>query len=489
MNKIISPIRLTFLALLTMAIVIVYLITVYKLQIIEGKAYYDASINSIVSYETVVAARGNIMDRYGRVLVENRPVNNLVIDEDALFSTEGLDPNAAILELVRLVTGYGETYTDTLPITKTPPFEYTEMTDIQRVFLEAYLNDKSLNTDTSAVELMAYMRDRYSIDNSYTSEETRIIAGVRYEINGRYSRDFATADYIFAQDVSIDLIIQLMERDIPGFAVTTSYVREYNTSYAAHILGYTGPMSADEYEIYQELGYPLDATVGKSGAELAFESMLHGTDGEVRITRNKDGIEISAEYTTPPEPGNNIYLTLDIGLQAKAESTLASYIENTNAQREVQNAQLMAEGNLSDIEELIIGGAIVAVDVQTGEPLCIANYPTYDLATFSEDYSTLLADESRPLVNRALSGLYSPGSTFKPLMALAALNENYIGGEDQITCEHIFDKYQDAGYAPRCTGTHGPITVSQALAYSCNVFFYTVGDVMGIDLTACHGLR
>lgn len=157
MNRIINPIRLAFFSLLIMALVIVYLMELYRLQIIEGNAYYDASINSIVSHETVTAARGKIIDRYGRVLVENRQVHNLVIDEKALFGTEGLDPNAAILDIVNLLTEYGNTYTDTLPITRTPPFEYTEMTDIQRVFLEAYLNDKGLDANTSAVELMAYM--------------------------------------------------------------------------------------------------------------------------------------------------------------------------------------------------------------------------------------------------------------------------------------------------------------------------------------------
>ena len=376
MNKILKPLRLTFLGLITVAVVAIYLVTLYKLQIIEGEAYYAESLNNQVSEERVVAARGNIMDRYGRVLVENRLVNNLVIDEKALFGTEGLDPNAAILELVNMVTEYGGSYTDTLPITKAPPFEYTEMTDIQRVFLEAYLKDKSLPESTSAVELMAYMRDRYGIDSSYSAEETRIIAGVRYEINGRYSHGFATADYIFAQDVSVDLIIRLMERDIPGFSVSTSYVREYNTSYASHILGYIGLMNAEEMEKYDKSLYSNDAQVGKDGVEYTFESYLHGIDGQVRTTSTASGVVTSTVYTKEPIPGNHIYLTLDIGLQEATENALNSYITVENEAREAQREEYEKYGgDEKDLKELITGGAAVVVDVDSGEPLSIASWP------------------------------------------------------------------------------------------------------------------
>ena len=190
MEKLIRPVRLAIVALLSAAILIVCMVTLYKLQIVEGRAYYEESQNNNISYPTVTAARGSIMDRYGRVLVENRVCNNLVIDETELFPDGKAETiakaNAAILQLAEMIVQYGDTYTDTLPITKTPPFEYTEMSDLQRVFLSAYLKDKKLPETTSAVELMAFMRDRYQIDNSYTAEQTRIIAGIRYEINVRY---------------------------------------------------------------------------------------------------------------------------------------------------------------------------------------------------------------------------------------------------------------------------------------------------------------
>ena len=258
------------------------------------------------------------------------------------------------------------------------------------------------------------------------------------------------------------------------------YIREYNTAYAPHVLGYTGLMTAEEYDTYKEKGYPMDATVGKSGVEAAFESLLHGVDGKAKLTSTSEGVITSTVYTEIPQPGNNIYLTLDIELQSAAETALASYITTTNAETERNNAQLQAKGNLKDMKELIKGGALVAIDVRTGEPLCIASYPTYNLQTFLRDYSALQEDEGTPMLNRALQGLYSPGSTFKPCMALAALTEGFIDGKTEIVCTGVYKKYQDAGYAPGCTGSHGSLTVDKALTYSCNFFFYTVGDTIQI---------
>ena len=477
-EKLIAPGRLAFLIIFVFAILTLYIAKLYKLQIIEGNAYYEASINSITSHETIIAARGNILDRYGRLLVSNRNCNNLLINNDELF--EQADPNTIILKMCAIITKNGDSYNDELPITTTAPFEFTSnISELQQTQLNAWLDANGLPSDATATEILAKMRTRYDIDGNYTAEDLRIIAGVRYGINIRYVIN--TSDYTFAEDVSISTITELMEADLPGFDVQVSYIREYNTIHAAHILGYTGLMTAEEYEIYQELGYPLNATVGKSGAEYAFEPLLHGTNGVSEITRNIDGIVTSTVYSTPPKPGNNIYLTIDTELQAMAESTLTEYIEGTNEQREATNEQLVTQQKYNEVEELITGGSIVALDVNTGEPLCIANYPTYDLTTFLEDYEKLLEDDRLPLVDRALTGMYSPGSTFKPCVALAALNERIIGADSQITCAHIIDKYADAGYAPRCTGTHGAITVTQALTYSCNVFFFELGDKMGIN--------
>ena len=245
MEKLIRPGRLVVMAIVTALLIVVSVVTLYKLQIVEGKAYYEESRNNKVTTKRVTAARGSIMDRYGRVLVQNRVCNNLIIDTTELFLDDDPDyvrANANILSLINAILAYGDSYTDTLPITKEPPFEFTDMTSIQRETLKAYMREKEIPENATAVEVMAYMRSRYKIDNSYTAEETRKIAGVRYEINSRYIHNFATSPYIFAEDVSMDLITTLMEQDVPGFDVQSGFVREYTTSYASHILGYVGMM-------------------------------------------------------------------------------------------------------------------------------------------------------------------------------------------------------------------------------------------------------
>ena len=500
MEKLIKPARLALMAIITVALIAVSAVTLYKLQIIEGRAYYEESRNNIVSTVRVPAARGSLMDRYGRVLVENRICNNLLIDEKDLFPDSAPETiakaNATILELANTITEYGDSYTDTLPITKQPPFEYTSMTDVQRVFLNAYIADKAdegLGENPSAVELMAYMRDRYQIDNSYTAEETRIIAGVRYEINGRYSHGFATADYIFAQDVSMDLIATLMERGVPGFDVETSFIRDYNTISAPQILGYTSMMQSGEVEKYSALGYDLDAQVGREGAEKAFETYLHGTDGKARVTRTASGVVTSTVYTEETVPGDHVYLTLDIGLQEAAENALNSFITKENETRAAKNAELdLYGGSDSDYKQLITGGAAVAVDVASGEPLAIATWPGYDLAAaLLDNFAVAGTADNSPMYNRALMGTYAPGSTFKPCVAIAALNEGRITTTTTITDEGVFRKYEEYGDPPKCwiydpysKLTHGTINLSEAITHSCNYFFYTLADYLQISLMA-----
>ena len=476
--------------LLILAVTVIFLISLYRLQIVEGAAYYEQSENSIVTTNTVLAARGNILDRYGRVLVSNSVCNNLLINSDELFEQD--DPNAIILELVQAVKDSGNKYTDTLPITASAPFEYvSNMTDLQRTRLDAYLKANDLPTSTTAVELMAFFRDAFDIDNNYTSEQMRIVVGVRYEIKIRYVIN--TSDYIFAEDVSIDLITKLMENDVPGFKVQSSYIRDYNTDYAAHLLGYVGMMNEEEYKDYRNDGYQLNAMVGKDGAEKAFESYLHGTDGTAVVTTTRGGTIISTRYTKEPVPGNQIYLTIDLGLQEAAEISLNNFIIETNKQREIDNATFEAQGNTKDVKDMITGGAVVAINVKTGEPLCIASAPTFNLSTLMDDYDTLMKDESAPLFNRALNGTYAPGSTFKPVTAIASLDKKIVTTATTIYDKGIFDKYADQGYAPTCWlyphGSHGDVNAAKAIEVSCNYYFYTVGEQLGIDALSSYALR
>ena len=487
MYKIVKPSRVAALLIIFFLIIAVYLVFLYKLQIIEGEKYYNQSNELIKETKTVTAARGNILDRYGRILVSNKECYNIKIDITKLFASE--DPNSVILELVDMVRGYGDDYTDDLPITMEPPFEYDpNMTEIQRTMLNAYFKDKGsdLPDNPTAVELMAYMRTRYDIDNSYSSEQMRLIAGVRYSINVRYAIN--TADYVFVQDASMGLISSIMENKLTGIEVSRAYIRNYNTDYAAHLLGYVGLMTQEEFEKYSLLEYANDAYVGKDGIEYAFETDLHGKDGEVEETRNASGTILSTVYTKEPQPGNHIYLTIDSVLQEQAERILASGITSMQKTRATERAEGIARGDYDpEMKDEITGGAAVVVNVKTGEPLAIASYPTYDVSTIIEKYAELLATPNAPLFNRALMGAYAPGSAFKPCTAIASLTEGIINQETKVKCEGVYTRYAAEGYSPECWiwqqgYTHPEEDVVGALRDSCNYFFYTCGNELGVDL-------
>lgn len=484
-NRLIKPGRITAMILVFVLLMVVYLYFLYELQIIEGEEYYNRSSAISSTTRTVTAVRGSILDRYGRVLVGNAECYNLQIDTDKLFASD--NPNKTILELVEMVNSFGDTYTDDLPISMEPPFEYNEdMTAIQRTMLDAYFVRQELDPNSTAVELMSYMRTRYEIDNSYTAEQMRIIAGVRYSINVRYAIN--TSPYIFVQDASMELISSIMEQKLTGIEVERAYVRKYNTEYAAHILGYVGLMTQEEYERYSLLDYANDAMVGKDGIESAFESYLHGEDGEVVEYRNASGTILSTVYTKEPVPGNHIYLTIDSVLQEQTERILASGVEYLKKYYTQAKAEAAGRGEPVDPEfkDEITGAAAVVVNVRTGEPLAMASWPTYDVSTVIEKYQELLETPNAPLFNRALMGAYAPGSTFKPCTSIAALTKGIINTEDRVKCEGVFTKYAADGYAPECWiwsegYTHDEENVTAAIRDSCNYFFYTIGNDLGVD--------
>ena len=486
-NRLVKPGRVAGLVILILLLLTVYLVALYKLQIIEGEANYNRSSELTNTERVVTAARGNIYDRYGRTLVSNEETYNLKIDTKKLFAND--DPNSVILELVHMVQGYGDEYTDDLPITMTPPFEYDpDMTAIQRTMLDAYYVRQEIDPNSTAVELMSYMRTRYNIDNSYSAEEMRIIAGVRYSINVRYA--VPTADYIFVEDASMKLISSIMENKLVGIEVERAYSRKYGTEYAAHILGYTGLMTQEEYEKYSLLNYSTDAMVGKDGVEYAFENYLHGKDGKVIETRNSAGTVLATVYEEEPEPGNHVYLTIDSVLQEQTERILANGVSILKQNIAQKRAEGTARGDYNvDLKDEITGAAAVVVNVKTGEPLAMASWPTYNVATILEDYQELLEAENAPLFNRTLMGTYAPGSTFKPCTAIAALTMGIVNTEDKIKCEGVYTRYAAEGYAPECWIwnstkdhlTHPEENVTTAIRDSCNYYFYSIGNYLGVD--------
>jgi len=446
----------------------------FKLQT-PASAAGRTDASSSYTYQTVVsAARGSILDRNGKVLVTNRASYNIQLTGYVLFNSD--NPNASLLQLAELCRKRGIQYTDHLPISLEKPYTSTLDTTAGpwQDYFSQFLAYKKWDSDISPQNLIKLMKDTWSIPDSWTDEQARLVIGLRYELALRYAVD-SLGPYTLVSDVSSNDLSALMELNIPGLTVETGTVREYATKYAAHILGRVGPMNPAEYATYKDQGYAMDASVGKDGLEQAFEPYLHGTDGVRVTTVSKKGEILNEHYSTLPNAGDNVELTIDIDLQKAAEDALASVIADLRK----NGVGLKEEGK--DAE----GGALVAMDVKTGEVLACASNPTFDLSAYSKDFAQLKTAKYAPLYNRALSAAYPPGSIYKMVTSIAAIDKGGIGRFYKIRDKGIYKFY--ANYQPKCLiytnygTTHGVINMMQALAVSCNYYFYEVGRLTGIE--------
>ena len=472
MQKMYKPIRVGVLFTLIAVLLTIYVSALYKMQLYDAgpavaKLYPQRTYSRTV---TLPSSRGNIYDRNGVLLASGRPSYNITLNRTALL----YDParNDVIQELVYTTMDENVQYTDTFPITRGAPFTYiSDMTAEQRRRLDEYFKEFNLDPDISASDLLAKMRSHYGIDYTVSIADARLIIGVRYELEIRAIIG-TLAPYIFASDVTPEFVALIEERGLTGVFVETVYIREYHTTYAAHLLGYIRPMSPAQVEIYyKELGYPMDALVGQTGAEAAFEELLHGVDGRQVITMSDTGTVTRVVTLQEPEPGEHIYLTIDIDFQMMVEHALSAHIDILNADREEES-------------DRITGGAVVVTDVRTGEILAAASYPTFNPITLSRDFPRLDSDPSRPMWNRATQGGYNPGSTFKMVTAFAGLRHGVITRYFPIDDLGVYSVLGDTGntYRPTCwyyqlnSVGHGPLDVVQALEQSCNYFFMSVAD-------------
>ena len=451
-----------------------FAVRMYSLQILgTGKVVDNASAYTIEI--RVRASRGDILDVHGNKLVGNRASYNMVFNSYVLLSSD--NPNESLRRLVNLCAEQGIEYEDHFPVTKERPYEYChdEFNSSWQDYFLAYLADVDIDSDISANRLMKALRSRYRIPDEWTDEEARRVIGLRYELALR-SEITNLASYEFIVDVTDQNMTAILELNTPGLTAEVSTVREYYTDYAAHVLGYVSKMDAADWEIYKEKGYEMDAYVGKAGLEKAYEDVLHGTDGLLRRTVDKNGNIISEYWVKEPVSGMNVETSIDINAQMAAEDAMEAEVRRIAEQNGIDGA-----GKGSDIT----GAAVVAVEVKTGKILVCASYPSYDLETFLEDYNDLLADESRPLNNRALGLAYPPGSTFKICMTIAGIDAGIINKGYTITDQGVYTKYD--GFSPTCMiwanrgATHGTIDVTEALRDSCNYYFYTLGDMMAVE--------
>ena len=463
--------------------------SLYDAQMIHGAEYLARSQNSIAETQTVEAARGDILDRYGRVLVSNRVTYQVALNTDAMEKNR----NDILLALIRIARDAGVEWEDTLPITAQPPFRYTTDTPFQYTTTDEegspttshtrlgrlavkmkWIDDPTADGAQgaplpTAEELLEKMRESFQLE--LEGADMRAVAGVLYEL---YYRSMVNSwpPYVFAEGVDIDFISKVKEQGLSGVEIEAATVRTYNTEYAAHLLGRVGAI--ENWDAYKDLDldgdgtpdYEMDDTVGKEGAELAFESYLRGTAGVREVERNTSGKVVSEKWTTAPQPGDNVVLTIDIDLQKQVEDILSQAIP-----------QLASE----DTE----GAACVVMDVNRAEVLASASYPSYHLATYSADLAENSADPLKPFLNRAFQGVYAPGSTFKMVTAVAGLESGIIEPDTEIMDTGVYTYYQDDG--PQCwywrqyRRKHGLVNVSEALEVSCNVFFFDVGRRVGIQ--------
>lgn len=462
--------RTNLLIALFCATLSLFVAVLYQTQIVNGSRYRSNSVQRDIQTERVNSVRGEILDTYGRVLVTNELSYNVTLD----YAAMGARRNEVLDELLAICREEGVSWTSELRISDAPPWTYTSDTpltyqqknsDGELVTRRTYLGslagkckwwDPDKEPEPAAPELFQSMCVTFGlIEKGETPTQAhRDLAGVLYEVYLRL-REVDNSEYLFARGVGIAFISKVKERALPGVRIDTATTRKYETSYAAHVLGYTGAIPRESAEHYKELGYPNNATVGVAGVELAFEEKLHGVSGTRRIEKDENGNVISQEWSREPEPGDNAVLTLDIALQATTEDLLAQYAARQEEQKPM---------------------AAAVVDM-TGGVLALASYPTYDLSSFLENYSDLESDPNSPMLNRATHGVYAPGSTFKMLTAVAALSEEVITPDERIECTGTYTFYPPPDQ-PHCwiwPGRHGYDNVTKAITDSCNCFFYDVG--------------
>ncbi len=474
--------RYSIIIIIALLISFIYTYKLLQLQIVKGEEYMELSQQRLRRLIPAAAPRGEIFDRYGRPLLVNKMGFSVQIFKSNISEEQF---NNTILELIKLLEENEEFYTDTLPISY-PPFEFTFSESEKLSKKDRELNWKKtrdIPAEYTPIETIEILKKKYGISKKYNDIDTRKNIGIRYEMD---VRGFGVnTPFTIASDINLDTVMQIEERhfDFPGVNIVTEYTRNYvYDELAAHILGRTDIIYKDEYEVLKNKGYGMNDIIGKDGIEKVAEKDLKGKDGTKSIEQNIDGKLIQVVNAKPYIPGNNVILTIDIELQKVAEEALKRTIEDIRLK-----GRITKQGQDAD------SGAVVVIDVNTGEVLAMATYPTYNPKNFKEEYNNLYKDPLKPMLNRAISGAYAPASTFKMLTAIAALEENIINKDTRIKDQGVYRYYQYDGprcwiYSPRYGyRTHGNINVSEAIRDSCNYFFYDVGRRLKIENLLSYG--
>lgn len=461
-----------------------FFIDLFRIQVVNAAEYSTQKVTLRSVDTTVEAARGEILDCNGVPLVVNEQISSIVLDASYFPSTsEQEQRNAILCALIHLTEEAGVAWNDDLPLVfdVNGNIQYKENAESDIAFLKSR-DVLHLNAYATAQNCFDGLIEKFDLQD-YSKEDARKIASVCYSLK-RIA--FSAANpYTFADEIPGTLAAKIKENSAlyAGVDVRVTSKRKYTDgTIAPHILGVVGKLNAEEYNAKKEAfdtesanpdlsaqdkqtlslrAYSMDDTIGKFGIESAMESYLRGTNGIMTTTTDSDGNKTS-ELTTAPKDGDAVILTIDSVFQKQVQDALGRFIQNYR-----------------DKESIPAVGSAVVIDVKSGAVLACATYPSYNLTTYYEDYSTLATDKSSPLWNRALMSTYEPGSTLKPAIAVAGLEEGIITEGTHIRCTHVYTQFPDTPF--KCLGYHGSIDVKEALNQSCNIYFYETGRLLGIN--------
>ena len=458
-------IRYNILTILVYIVGIVLLAQLFNLQIVHGEEYRETSNTKLTRESVLKADRGSVKDSSGTMLATVDAQYSIVLYKTKV-NNETL--NTTILKLLNILSTNGDSYVDNFLIDVNPYRFKLEEEESQKKWKKA----NNINEDATAEEAFNYFKNKYDI-TSDNVEDIRKILAIRYEIS--YKGYSSTKSIEIASNISRQSLEQIKERnaEFSGVEVVETPVRVYPLkTTASHILGRIGRIESSELEGNEDI-YNQNDIIGKSGIEYVFEKYLKGTDGVKQIDMNVDGT-ITDEYVSKEAvSGSDVILTIDSKLQAVTEQALADNINK------IANHGFSQENNPAD------AGAAVVLNVKTGEVIAMASYPDYDPSAFVNGIDTntwnyYINGDTKPLENKAISAMYSPGSTYKMVTALAGLETGTITPKTKINDTGVFRKYNSSWKCWNRHG-HGYLNVSQAIEHSCNYFFYDLGDRLGID--------
>jgi Cell division protein FtsI/penicillin-binding protein 2 len=483
-----KPSRIAVMAFLVFSILILFTLKLMQYQLVDGESYRKTSSKSSVSSVPIIAARGQILDRYGRVLATSQMSYNILI-ESAFFPSkkEKAQQDGVLLSLTGLLQKSGESWEDSLPISTAKPYAFTG-SDYDRKKLVGFINDnkdkkdKAVSVHSSADTLMNALEKIYGTQG-YTEAQQRTLIGIRYEMYLN-DFDFYAKVYTFAKGVSKNTITEIEENasSLRGAAIQQVPERYYpDGSIAPHVIGITGRINETELAAHKGEGYTAEDSIGKSGIEKSMESYLRGSNGTMEVEQNASGDVTNSTVTQQAQAGDNVVLTIDEDLQKAVQNEIPIMIQQ-NIIDQSQGRPLWG----SDVQ----GAAAVVMSIKTGEVLAMASYPTYNLNDYRTNYSALASNPKLPLLNRCIAGAYRPGSTFKPITATSGLMNGVITKYTKWNVPSQFTVYAPSYIGSDDMGEpHYGLDVENALAISSNVFFNMVGNQLKmrkLEYTATH---